>query len=265
MLKIGTQGWNYEAWVEPFYPRRTRSDEFLALYARLFETVEVDSTFYAPPSESAVAAWVDRTPERFTFALKLPRRITHENRLRGSLADLELFCDRARGLGPKLACVLVQMPPDFSTRELDALEGFLPLLPPDIRFVVEFRDRGWFVDEVFEALERYGVALALVDGEWVPRETVFAAARRRTAPFAYVRWLGPRSITDHSHLQVDRDEELAEWADLLVDVDSRVDVVFAYFSNFYQGHAPASANILKRLVGQTPGDPATLVTQPSLF
>jgi uncharacterized protein YecE (DUF72 family) len=265
MISVGTQGWNYDAWVGPFYPARTRSDAFLSLYAEIFESVEVDSTFYATPSEAAVRGWIERTPPGFTFALKMPRVVTHERRLRGAGDDVAYFCERARLLGPRLACVLVQLPPDLSPRELPALEELLPQLPPDIHFAVEFRDRGWLVEEVLDLLERFGVAAALAESEWLPRELVFEAARRTTADFAYLRWLGSRSITDHSHVQIERDEELAEWAHVATDVASRVENVYAYFSNFYQGHAPASARHFMRLIGQTPRDPDSLVKQPSLF
>jgi uncharacterized protein YecE (DUF72 family) len=265
MISIGTQGWNYDAWVGPFYPRKTRPEEFLPLYAKLFDTVEVDSTFYAPPAEAATRGWRERTPDGFTFSIKLVRRITHENRLRDSEVELRHFCDRARALGTRLAAVLVQLPPDFTPLEYGALEAFLPLLPLDIRFAVEFRDSSWLADRTLDLLERHGVALALVDGEWLPRAAVLEYAERPTAPFAYARWMGPRSITDHSRVQIERDEELAEWARALRRLEPRVERVLSYFSNFYQGHAPASANHLKRLVGQAPGDPDALVSQPSLF
>jgi uncharacterized protein YecE (DUF72 family) len=265
MIVVGTQGWNYEAWVGPFYPRKTRADDFLALYTRVFETVEVDATFYAPPTDAATRLWRERSPNRFTFALKLPRRITHEARLRDAADDVEHFCERARGLGDRLGPVLVQLPPDFSPRERSALEAFLPLLPRDMRFAVEFRDPAWLSDATLDALASHGVALALVDGEWLPREHVLDLASRPTAGFVYARWMGPRSITDHSRVQVERDDELRAWAAALTSVETSVDVVYAYFSNFYQGHAPASANYLRRLVGQRPVDPESLVEQPSLF
>jgi uncharacterized protein YecE (DUF72 family) len=265
MIVIGTQGWNYEAWVGPFYPRKTRADDFLPLYARMFESVEVDATFYAPPTETATRLWRERTHDGFTFALKLPRQITHEARLRDPGPDLELFADRARLLGERLGPILVQLPPDFSPGERDAFEAFLPMLPRDLRFAIEFRDPAWLTDAVVDSLERHRVALALVDGEWLPRERVLELARRATADFAYARWMGPRSITDHSRVQVERDAELAAWAAALTALEPKVATVYAYFSNFFEGHAPASANHLKRLVGQEPRDPESLVEQPSLF
>src|ERR1700742_3398053 len=121
-VQVGCQGWNYDDWVTPhagarafFYPRGTRAEGMLDAYAAAFDTVEVDSTFYAVPSYATFDAWARRTPEGFTFALKLPREITHEQSLRGarSARVLEEFSRGARRLGEKLAAVLVQLPPQF--------------------------------------------------------------------------------------------------------------------------------------------------------
>ncbi|HEV7570818.1 MAG TPA: DUF72 domain-containing protein [Thermoanaerobaculia bacterium] len=101
-ILIGTQGWNYAAWVGPLYPPGTRPAEFLSTYARAFRTVEVDSTFYAVPDARGVRAWAEHTPSEFTFALKMPKEVTHERRLRDADDVVGDFLDRARQLGPKL-------------------------------------------------------------------------------------------------------------------------------------------------------------------
>ncbi|HET7613400.1 MAG TPA: DUF72 domain-containing protein, partial [Gemmatimonadaceae bacterium] len=124
-IRIGTQGWNYDAWVGPFYPSGTRPSDFLTVYARAFDTVEVDSTFYASPAETTIRSWADRTPRGFQFALKLPQEITHEQRLRDVTGASQTFFDRVRDLGDKLGPVLVQMGPDFQPGELPALVDFL--------------------------------------------------------------------------------------------------------------------------------------------
>jgi uncharacterized protein YecE (DUF72 family) len=265
MIAIGAQGWNYDAWKGSFFPRDARPDEYLALYARVFDTVEVDSTFYATPAESAVRGWIRKTPDGFTFSPKLPRSITHEARLRDSGGELAHFCERVRLFGDKLGVVLVQLPPDFSVAQFGVLERFLSSLPQDIRFAVEFRDPDWINDATVELFARFGVAIALVDSEWISRERSFAIAVRPTAGFAYARWLGPRVLTDFSRIQIDKDAELREWAATLQALSSRVGRIFGYFNNHYQGHSPASANRLKQLLGQEPVDPSVLVRQPSLF
>lgn len=268
-IRIGAQGWNYEDWVGGFYPRRTRASEFLDLYGKAFDTVEVDSTFYAIPSEASIKSWVARSPEGFVYSLKLPQQITHEQRLRDSAEVLERFCLQARGLGDKLGSVLVQLPPDFSPRSWPALEKFIPLLPSDLRFAVEFRDQAWvsdpFVDQVLELFAAHGVALALVDSKWIPRQFSLRLADRPTAPFAYVRWMGPRELTDFSRVQINRDQEFHEWAKAFAELRQRVEIIYGYFNNHYQGHSPGSANHFKQLIGLAVVEPESLVTQPSLF
>jgi uncharacterized protein YecE (DUF72 family) len=278
-VRVGCQGWNYDDWVTPpaaaravFYPRGTRPDRMLELYARAFDTVEVDSTFYAAPTEAVLEGWAGRVPEGFTFSLKLPREITHEHQLRGprAAAALEDFSARARRLGTKLAVVLVQLPPQFeaTAENARALAGFLPRLPADLRFAVELRDPFWFEEELLEPLgRRENVALALVEGPWVRRERVWRAAAGLldTAGFSYVRWMGARDLTRFDAVQRDAGTNLDRWSRAVERLRERRLDVFAYFSNYYEGHSPASANRLKRLLGQPTFDPDDLEHQPSLF
>jgi uncharacterized protein YecE (DUF72 family) len=267
-IRIGTQGWNYDAWLGSFYPTGTRQADFLGVYARAFDTVEVDSTFYAVPAATTVRAWAERVPDGFRFALKLPQEITHEQRLRGDAAadTTAHFFDRARELGDRLGPVLVQLGPDFGIDELPALSEFLPRLPQDVHVAVEFRDRAWMKKSVLQLLADHGVALALVDGRWIPRAQMLAAAEIPVASFAYVRWMGPdREITDFSRIQVDRARETESWAGALRNLAERKLPVFGYFNNHFAGHSPESARALQKLLGQRPVDPATLGPQISLF
>ena len=260
--RIGTQGWNYDAWVGSFYPPGTRAAEYLSVYGRAFDTVEVDSTFYAIPPVKTVRSWAERSPSGFLFALKMPQEITHERRLRDAHELLAQFFDRARELGPKLGPVLVQLAPDFEPAELPALAGFLPLLPKDISIAIEFRHRGWIYDGVLALLAEHHVALALTDGRWIPRKTMLGLAERPTADFLYVRWMGPdREIVDYSRVQIDRSREIEAWANAL----SRARSVYGYFNNHFAGHSPASARALQQALGLHPVDPEQLGEQMSLF
>jgi uncharacterized protein YecE (DUF72 family) len=272
---VGCQGWNYADWVTPpagsapvFYPQGTRDADMLAVYARAFDTVEVDSTFYAVPSASVVDGWNKRSPARFTFALKLPREITHEAAL-GKGADhvLAEFCDHARLLQEKLAAVLAQLPPQFeaSPDTTRSLARFLARLPKDLRFAVEFRHPSWIAEAVIELLNKHNVALALVEGEWIERRALWQCVEHLAANFAYVRWMGARDLTRFDAVQRPREKNLELWAEAIRRLCERVPAVFAYFSNFYEGFAPASANQLKELLGLPVIPPADLETQQSLF
>ena len=265
-VHIGTQGWNYDAWVGPFYPLDTRPADFLAVYARAFDTVEVDSTFYAVPAEKTVLGWAERTPGHFTFALKMPQEITHERRLRGAEDVTAQFFERARLLGAKLGPVLIQLGPDFGPGELPALAAFLPTLPRDVRVAVEFRQRGWIHEGVLALLAEHHVALALSDGRWLPRRTMLALADKPTSDFGYIRWMGPdRDIVDYSRIQADRTRELEAWAEAILALVQKVTAVYGYANNHFAGHSPASARQVQRLLGQRPVDPDELGEQMNLF
>ncbi|MFL5549006.1 MAG: DUF72 domain-containing protein, partial [Gemmatimonadaceae bacterium] len=215
-IRIGTQGWNYEAWVGPFYPTGTRPSDFLTVYSRAFDSVEVDSTFYASPATTTIRSWVDRTPKGFVFALKLPQEVTHEQRLRDVTGASETFFERVRELGDKLGPILVQTGPDFQPGELPALVDFIGRVPRDLRFAIEFRHRGWITDGVLALLQEHNIALALVDGRWIPRKLMLNLATRPTADFAYIRWMGPnRDLVDYARVQVDRSPEVDAWTDAI--------------------------------------------------
>jgi uncharacterized protein YecE (DUF72 family) len=274
-IEVGCQGWNYEDWVTGpasgeavFYPRGTRAAEMLEVYSRVFSTVEVDSTFYAIPSAKTIDGWAKRTPPHFTFALKLPQEITHEHALRlSAVAALEEFCDHASLLGDRLASVLIQLPPhfDMSPENARALREFLPRLPRAMRFSIEFRSSEWLEESVAELLAKYNIAVALVEGRWLERARVRRMMEYASADFAYVRWMGERDLTRFDVVARPQDENLREWRELLVESCARVPRIYAYFSNFYEGHAPASAIKLKRLLGQPTLEPSDLEDQPSLF
>jgi uncharacterized protein YecE (DUF72 family) len=226
----------------------------------------VDSTFYAVPSASAVRGWAARVPAGFTFALKLPKEITHENRLGDPAGLAPQFFERARELGGKLGPILLQLGPDFAPAELPALTEFLSTLPQDLRFAIEFRQRGWMNDEVLALLTDHNVAVALTDARWIPRKTMLALAEQPTADFAYVRWMGPnRDIVDYSHIQFDRSRELESWSEALRTMDERVEDVWGFANNHFAGHSPSTARDIQQLLGQQPVMPDALADQRTLF
>lgn len=269
---IGCQGWNYPDWTTKaggesvFYPRGTKTGEMLEIYSKVFETIEVDSTFYAIPATSTIDGWYQKTPENFTFSLKLPQEITHEHSLgETSYMILEEFCERAKELKEKLAVVLIQLPPQFEANKENAqnLRSFLEYLPKDIKFAVEFRNRNWLVNWTYEELEKNNAALSLVEGSWIPREMVFEAIGKSKVDFSYVRWMGERDLASFEKVVRPQNANLQIWKSELDKL--KVKNVFAYFSNFYEGYSPASANKLMKLFGQEIIETDSLENQGSLF
>ena len=154
---VGCSGWNYAEWRGTVYPRKLPRSRWLEHYATLFDTVEVNATFYRLPTTKAVAGWVDQTPDDFRFAVKASRYLTHIRRLRDLGPGLERFyaCIEPLVRSPKLGPVLWQLPETFH-RDDERLAAALERLPPG-RHCFEFRHASWFVDDVY-ALLRQAVA-----------------------------------------------------------------------------------------------------------
>jgi uncharacterized protein YecE (DUF72 family) len=271
-IHVGCQSWQYDDWITPaggdtiFYPRGTRSPDMLALYAEIFDTIEVDSTAYGTPLESTIENWLAATPENFSFSLKVPRAITHGFALSPtSYPAFDEFVDASRAFGSKLGVILIQFPAVFEPTKDDAqrLRDFLRRLPNDIRFAVEFRNPGWFVEWTFEEFDNTGVALALVAGKWIQEATMFEAFSKTQTPTAYVRFMGVRDLPRFDRIYRERTEELTRWAMKIKTLAA--DNVFIYVDNHFEGHAPATANKLKRLLGLRIENAGELDPQASLF
>ena len=269
---IGCQSWQYDDWISKpgsdpiFYPRGTRSSDMLALYSEVFDTIEVDSTAYGTPAVSTLESWVSDTPEGFVFSLKVPRIITHEMSVGPqSFALMDEFVDAARALDQKLGVVLIQFPAVFESNKDNgvALRNFVSRLPNDIRFGVEFRNPGWFVDWTFDELNEHGIALALVAGKWVPEDVMFAAFEKTITSFAYVRLMGVRDLPRFDRIYRDRMPEIERWAANIKSLAATK--IFAYVDNYFEGNAPLTANRLKRALGIQTTDPQELDPQASLF
>ncbi len=231
-----------------------------------FDTIEFDSTFYATPPVSTFENWYKKTPENFTFSLKLPQEITHTHFLReSSFPVFDEFCEKAKKLKEKLAVVLVQMPPQFEGSKENAqnLRKFLEHLPNDIRFAIEFRNRDWMIEWTFEELEKNKVALCFCEGSWIPRELMFQAIEKLENDFAYVRFMGERDLLHFDKIYRNEDTLLQIWKEEIEKIKAKN--IFVYFSNFFEGHAPASVNKLKKLFGQKIVEASELENQGSLF
>ncbi|HSK71392.1 MAG TPA: DUF72 domain-containing protein [Pyrinomonadaceae bacterium] len=269
---LGCQGWNYDDWITKagggtvFYPRGTHSNEMLALYAEIFDTVEVDSTFYAIPPVSSVENWYRKTPANFKFSLKMPQEITHNFELNHkSLPILDEFCERISELKEKLGAVLIQLAPHFEATKENGqnLREFLEHLPKEIHFAIEFRNREWLVDWTFEELEKNRVALCLVEGSWIPRDMMFEAIEKPTADFSYIRFMGERDLIRFDKIYRQAEVNLRIWKEEIEKI--KTSETYIYFSNFYEGHAPESANTLKKMLGQKTVEASILENQGSLF
>ncbi|MDX1387973.1 MAG: DUF72 domain-containing protein [Acidobacteriota bacterium] len=177
---VGTSGYSYKEWKGHFYPEKIKPAEMLAYYATRLKTVEINNTFYRMPRKEMLTAWAAQVPETFSFVLKASRRITHQQRLKGSEESLSYLLDAASVLEGRLGPILFQMPPYFK-KDVVVLRDFLALLPEGRRGSFEFRNPTWFDDEVYEVLRAGRGALVVADGG------KDEPARVATADFGYLR------------------------------------------------------------------------------
>jgi uncharacterized protein YecE (DUF72 family) len=232
-IRIGTSGWHYATWVGAFYPPGTPASDLLATYARTFNTVELNTTFYQLPDRHTVSAWREATPAGFVFSCKASRYLTHMKKLTAPRAAVRRFLRRVDGLGPRRGPVLFQLPPRWRA-DPGRLERFLGHIPPRYRVVFEFRDRSWFAPAVYDILGRFGAACCVYNlGGW--RSPIVA-----TADFCYVRLHGP--ATPYAGRYDGR--TLAAWARRIRAWAREGRDVYCYFDNDQEGNAPRDAQRL---------------------
>ena len=241
-LRVGCSGWQYASWRGRFYPAGLPQARWLEHYATIFDTVELNNSFYRLPERATFAAWRARVPAGFLFAVKASRYLTHLKRLITPGPPIRRLFSRAVGLGDRLGPVLYQLPAQFQ-RDVPRLRYFLQLLPRErarrpLQHTIEFRHPSWYCDEVFAALEQSGVALCLHDraGSVTPR--------RRIGPFVYVRFHGPSGSYSGAYSS----RVLAAWAAWLRDQSQAGCDVFAYFNNDPDAQAPRDAEALRRKI-----------------
>ena len=243
-IRIGCSGWNYASWKHEFY-EGLPANRWLEHYARHFDTVEINNTFYRLPNREAVANWERTVPPGFAFAVKASRYLTHVRRLLDVGGGLQRFYERIEPLlrSPKLGPILWQLPPNFR-RDDGRLANALRRLPPEQRHCFEFRHPSWFADDVYALLRRHGAALVIGDR---PEVKAFQA-HVFTAPWTYVRFhYGSRGRRGNYS-----DAELHGWAQRL-EAWSRDVEVYAYFNNDWEVFAVRNALRLKELLGVPAG------------
>jgi uncharacterized protein YecE (DUF72 family) len=229
-IYIGTSGFSYAPWRGSFYPEKLPAAKMLAYYAERLDAVEINNTFYRMPAPDMLAKWAAETPAGFQFALKSPRRITHEKKLADAADSLTRLREAAGTLGEHLGPVLFQLPP-FMKKDLPRLQEFVAQLPPGLRAALEFRHESWFSPDVYEALRARDAALCLAESEDL------ATPVEETSSWGYLRLR--RQDYD--------DAALAAWAERIKARGWQSAYVF--FKHEDEGIGPKLAAKLRALVG----------------
>jgi uncharacterized protein YecE (DUF72 family) len=235
---VGTSGWTYDDWSGPFYPKEVKGPERLAFYARHFDTVELNASFYRMPSQPMIDAWNRRLPPDFHLVAKGPRSVTHLKKLRDCRGPLQMFLDRVLQLRT-LRAILWQLPPSLH-RDVARLDQFLSGLTEtrDVRHAVEFRHASWWDDEVAATLSRHAAAFVAISHPRLPD------AFYPTTDLLYLRFHG---MGEQLYRYDYSDEELSGWtARLRPHLPGRT--LYAFFNNDYNANAPRNAATFRALL-----------------
>ncbi len=241
-LYIGTSGYSYPHWTGIFYPEKLSQSKWLEFYAKHFDTVELNVTFYRLPQEKVFENWFKRTPKDFLFVIKGSRFITHVKKLKNCREPLDLLILRTKLLKEKLGIILWQLPPSLRFEEGDRrLEEFLKLFrvqSPKLRASFEFRHQSWFRKEVYDLLKKYNCALCIADSTSFPKEEVI------TADFVYIRFHGGAELYGSNY----SDKELKKWAGKIKKWQKQGLDIYCYFNNDAYGYAIKNAKTLREMV-----------------
>ncbi len=239
---IGCSGWNYKHWRELFYPKDLPQSRWLQYYASVFDTVEINATFYRQFNATTYSNWYHKVPEGFCYSIKMSKYVTHIKRLLNTDDEVTKFLTSASLLKEKSGVILIQLPPSL---KFDAalLDDFCKLLPGNYRFAIEARHSSWLGDSSFDLLKRYNIAWCISDT--AGRYPYFEAV---TADFIYIRLHGSTTLyaSDYS------DSELEQWAYKIL---TWAKTTFCYFDNDYNAYAVYNAMKLKKLLSMA--NPAT--------
>lgn len=289
--RIGTSGWSYPGgrgtWNGVFYPavaaRPSGFDE-LEFYARWFDVVEVNSTFYGPPRAKTTQAWADRTPAGFEFAVKLFQKFTHPAMFLEAMAasapgaseaalstagdvrqaDVDEFKAGVEplALAGKLGPLLVQFPPSFTANaeSVDYL-GWLLRTFSDYPLAIELRHKTWSDagPETAALLAAYGAAWTLIDEPKFRlsiRQNWAAPVEAAPARLAYARFHGRNAAEWWKHAAAEdrynylySAQELAPLGEAVVSLAAQVKKVYLFFNNHFSAQGVANAVQLRRQLG----------------
>ncbi len=247
-IKIGTAGWDYKDWVGPFYPKQLEKTRYLPYFSKIFDIVEINSTFYNLPTEIIVINWKNRVPENFRFVVKVWQKITHDL----NESDLELFINQFFSvmtlLNEKIEYFLLQFPPWFKYTEshLKKLILLLKEIPSEFKYIIELRDNSWFNPNILSNF---------IDGKKIVLGTTYKPGIK---PYYldnqikyYIRLIGDRELTIFNRIQREQKYSLLDLnknIERLVKIPSIYEI-FIIVNNHFAGFAPESVNELKKQWG----------------
>ncbi|MHA1270710.1 MAG: DUF72 domain-containing protein [Candidatus Helarchaeota archaeon] len=264
-IHLGCSGWSYNDWIGPFYSPKISNKQMLLFYSQVFDTVEINSTFYALPKSINVAKnWYKITPSHFKFAVKFPQQITHKTLGKKPVSSeinyIEDFYNRISPLNEKIGPILVQLPPRFK-KDLALLEDLMSYFINKYKYTIEFRNKSWIfhnhIDiDTLKLLEKHNVAYCIVSepGPMPPINVI-------STNFVYIRWHGLNKKHWYNYLYTE--EELIQEKERIETLIHKhgVQEIYGYFNNHLNGQAPANCSYLLKLLGKPTINPKSINLQ----
>jgi len=246
---LGTIGFSYKDWLGSFYPVGTTQRGYLSYYSRVFNAVELNTTFYSIPHQKTVQTWFISSPPEFRFCLKTPRRITHELGLKGAQGLMIEFIDSLNKLYEKLGPILIQLPPSYTQDNYSILNDFLASLPHTFRYAIEFRHLSWFNEKTAALLSQHQICWVSNEFPNLPMEI------NLTTDFLYIRWIGNNGMYHHhTHERADKSNDLRWWLKRINQYSDNVPNVYGFFNNDYAGFAAGTCKRFKDIIGLSEED-----------
>ncbi len=236
-IRIGTSGWSYNHWRDIFYPKDLAQAKWLEFYAKIFDTVEINSSFYHLPKPKTFSNWRARTPKNFLFSVKASRFITHVKKLKDVKEPWKRFINSAKELKERLGPILFQLSPNLKAN-IEKLENFISILPSKYRYTFEFRNESWFNKKIYEILEKNNISLCFADTPSYPYKEIL------TADFVYIRLHGHKKLYGSKYTN----RELKIWANKIKKWMKEKKDVYVYFDNDACGYAVENAKTLLRML-----------------
>ncbi|MHA1274295.1 MAG: DUF72 domain-containing protein [Promethearchaeota archaeon] len=261
-ILIGTSGWTYDEWIGSFYPKNLKKKFFLSYYSNIFYTNEINTTFYNIPSKKVVENWVKKTPKNFLFAAKLPKKITHENKLDIDycMDDLNVFLKAMSPLinSNKLLAFLIQLPPSFrKDLHLNTLKEFINNWPEErgkksYQLVIEFRHKSWIIDNIFEYLKKNSLTYCIVIEPLLPPRMDIT-----NPELIYMRFhgYGKKIWFDYCFSE----EEIKKWAKKVKEIVNKAKIISIYFNNHFSGYAAKNSLMLMKELALKPRIPPKMI------
>lgn len=255
MVRIGTSGFSYDDWKGHFYPQRLAKKDMLDYYARVFNTTEINSSYYAIPGAASFASMAKKTPDDFEFVVKAHKDMTHVEKPDRTLFDIFLGSIQPLKDAGKFGCILAQYPNGchYTDENKTKLREFRDWIG-DTPTVVEFRNSDWVNEDTFELLRELNFGFCSVDEPHL--KGLMPGVTAATSNIGYVRFHGRNAANwfnhEESYQRYDylySEEELAPWVPKVTDIEHKTSKTYVFFNNHYQGKSAQNARMFAAMLG----------------